>query len=154
RVLAGRKPLMTPAAWSLGSMTAVLIGSVAAIATAVQAADEPPTPGAGVTAPGSSSGAAAPAQDAATRANALDRLGWLRGCWQGSVNQRQFRELWLSPSGGMMLGAGQTVLQGKTIDFQYLRLELADDGSVKYVIVPNGSPQVSYKLSSTTKDEF
>ena len=54
----------------------------------------------------------------------------------------------------MMLGAGQTVGEGRTIDFDYLRLELGDDGSVKYVIVPNRQPEIGYRLSSTAKDEF
>jgi hypothetical protein len=53
----------------------------------------------------------------------------LSGCWRGSVNERLFREHWLPLAGGMMVGAGQVVMQGRTIDYQYLRMEARDEAN-------------------------
>src|SRR6266496_3463494 len=40
----------------------------------------------------------------------LDALAWLRGCWMGSVNRREFLEQWSPPRGGMMVGFSHTVV--------------------------------------------
>src|SRR6185312_7094646 len=58
----------------------------------------------------------------------LAPLAWVHGCWGGKVNQRDFREEWLPPGGDMMVGVSQTTLRGKTVDFEYLRLETRPEG--------------------------
>jgi hypothetical protein len=81
----------------------------------------------------------------------LEPLGWLHGCWEGKVNQRDFREEWLPLRGDMMIGVSQTVSQGKTQDFEYLRLELKPDG-IFYVAVPFGKKETSFRLSGRARD--
>jgi hypothetical protein len=90
---------------------------------------------------------AAPALVAAT----IEQLGWLQGCWDGKVNQRDFREEWLPLRGEMMIGASQTVLQGKTQDFEYLRIEARPDG-VYYVAVPSGTKESPFRLKGKWTD--
>ena len=51
----------------------------------------------------------------------------------------------------MMIGVSQTVSQGKTQDFEYLRLELRPDG-IFYVAVPSGKKETSFRLSGRTRD--
>ncbi len=65
-----------------------------------QAPGEPRTP-----TPEPNAAAANPAGAADT--GPLAPLAWLEGCWQGTVNQRDFREQWLPLRGGMLIGAGQ-----------------------------------------------
>jgi hypothetical protein len=79
-------------------------------------------------------------------------LAWLEGCWRGAVNQREFREHWLPLGGGMMVGAGQTVMQDKTQDYEYLRLEARHDG-VYYVALPSGNRESAFKLATVAADE-
>ena len=79
-------------------------------------------------------------------------LAWLEGCWRGAVNQREFREHWLPLGGGMMVGAGQTVMQDKTQDYEYLRLEARPDG-VYYVTLPSGNRESAFKLATVAADE-
>jgi hypothetical protein len=79
-------------------------------------------------------------------------LAWLEGCWRGAVNQREFREHWLPLRGGMMVGAGQTVMQDRTQDYEYVRLEARPDG-VYYVTLPSGSRESSFKLATVAADE-
>jgi hypothetical protein len=81
----------------------------------------------------------------------LEPLGWLHGCWDGKVNQRDFREEWLPLRGDMMVGVSQTVSQGKTQDFEYLRLELRPEG-IFYVAVASGKKETSFRLSGRTRD--
>jgi len=92
-----------------------------------------------------------PPSPAAPVAATIDQLGWLQGCWEGKVNQRDFREEWLPLRGEMMIGASQTVLQGKTQDFEYLRLEVRPDG-VYYVAVPSGRKESPFRLKGKSID--
>lgn len=82
----------------------------------------------------------------------LNSLGWLEGCWRGSVNQREFREHWLPLRGGMMIGASHNVMQDKTLDYEYLRLESRPDG-IHYVAIPSGKPPADFRLSTATTDD-
>jgi hypothetical protein len=95
-------------------------------------------------APGVPSPAAAPSK--------LDDLGWLSGCWRGSVNQRVFREQWLPLAGGMLVGAGQVVMQGHTQDYQYLRIEMRGDDAW-YVAVPGKGASIEFRLASLKHDD-
>jgi uncharacterized protein DUF6265 len=94
---------------------------------------------------------APPPTSTALVAATIDQLGWLQGCWDGKVNQRDFREEWLPLRGEMMIGASQTVLQGKTQDFEYLRLELRPDG-VYYVAIPSGKKESPFRLKGKSTD--
>jgi uncharacterized protein DUF6265 len=94
---------------------------------------------------------AAPAAESASR-KALAELAWLAGCWHGNVNQREFREHWLPMGGGMLVGAGQTVTQDATQDYEYLRLEARPDG-VYYVTLPSGQKESTFKLTGTATDD-
>lgn len=99
---------------------------------------------------GAPSEAAKPAASAAPVAEAgpLAQLAWLNGCWTGTVNRREFREQWMPLRGDMMLGVGHTVTDGKTQDYEYIRLELRPDG-VYYVGLPSGEKETAFKLSGS-----
>ena len=114
-------------------------GSVAAMA---QAPASTPAPAA----------APAPAQTMPVDATAIASLSWLEGCWMGTVNQREFREHWSPLRGGMLVGVGHTVNQGKTQSYEYLRLEARGDG-VYYVATPSGQREAAFKLASIATDD-
>lgn len=92
-----------------------------------------------------------PSAPAAAPALSLDALSWLAGCWEGKVNQRDFREEWLPLRGDIMIGASQTAVQGKTQDFEYLRLEPRADG-IYYVALLSGKDEDVFRLSGTKRD--
>jgi hypothetical protein len=93
--------------------------------------------------------AAAPAADGDV--NSVASLAWLDGCWGGTVNQRDFREQWSPLRGGILLGVGSTVYQGKPQSYEYLRIEPRADG-VYYVALPSGQKEDAFKLVTITKD--
>jgi hypothetical protein len=91
-------------------------------------------------------------QPAAPGAGPLAPLAWLEGCWQGNVNQREFREQWLPLRGGTMIGAGQQVSQGRMQDYEFLRLDARGDG-VYFTQFSGDRKETSFKLVSTTTDD-
>jgi hypothetical protein len=127
-------------------LSAGVIGVLALAAAAC--AQQPAAPG-----PAPAPPPAAPA-DAATPAVApetsgpLAPLAWLEGCWQGNVNQREFREQWLPLRGGLLIGAGQTVLHGKMQDYQYMRIEPKSDG-VYFAQFSGDRKETSFRLAGT-----
>lgn len=110
-----------------------------------QAPAAPPTAPAGATA--ADTPADKPADMAAT--GPLAPLAWVHGCWEGKVNQRDFREEWLPLTGDVMIGVSQTTLRGKTVDFEYLRLEPRPEG-VFYIAAPGGKSEAAFRLAAQT----
>jgi hypothetical protein len=110
------------------------------------ASSPPAAPGIGITA---APAEGAPAPVLTTMPADLPALKWLEGCWQGTVNQRTFREVWMPQRGEMMLGVSQTVMQDKTIDYEYLRLERRASDTY-YVISTPGKPERAFKLGGET----
>ena len=82
---------------------------------------------------------------------AMASLGWLGGCWRGSVNQREFSEHWMPLRGELLVGAGHTVMGDKTQEFEFLRIEPRPDG-IHYVAQPGGSTPTAFKLTGIATD--
>lgn len=146
----------------VAALAATLAGVAVAQAPAPVAAPAPATPApASAPAPGSAP-TAAPAAAAlsispgslpvSTDLTSVYSLAWVEGCWAGTVNQRSFREHWTPVRGSMLLGVGSTVFQGKTQDFEFLRIEQKPDG-VFYVALPSGKNETPFKLTSITPDD-
>ncbi len=75
----------------------------------------------------------------------VDRLGWLAGCWQGDSGERRYREQWMKPEGGTMLGMSRTVSGGKTVEHEFVEIR-EQDGAVFYVAKPSGQEGDSFRL--------
>jgi hypothetical protein len=108
--------------------------------------------------PSPAPGAATPAPPPPAAA-ALEQLAWLRGCWGGNVNRRDFMEQWLPPRADMMVGVSHTTVQNRkdpnearTEDYTYLRLEARSDG-VYYVAIPSGKKELPFKLTKVENDK-
>jgi Domain of unknown function (DUF6265) len=93
----------------------------------------------------------APAPPAAAAPLPLEAFAWLAGCWEGKVNQRDFREEWLPLRGEIMVGASQTAMQGKTLTYEFLRLEPRAD-AIYYIPMPSGRKEGLFKLASKKTD--
>ena len=103
---------------------------------------------------GSDEGAAGKGDGAGAAADAgpLADFAWLPGCWQGTVNQREFREQWLPLRGGMLVGAGQQAMRGRMQDYEFLRLEARSDG-IYFSQFSGDRRETSFKLAGTTTEE-
>jgi hypothetical protein len=70
------------------------------------------------------------------RDSAVDRLAWLSGTWVFESDEGVEEEHWSSPRGGMLLGHNRTVRAGRTVHFEFLRIEQREHGIV-YVAAPS-----------------
>jgi len=70
---------------------------------------------------------------------------WLAGCWDGSGNGRESIEQWMKPAGGTMLGMSRTVVNGKTVAYEFVQIR-EQDGGLFYVAKPSGQAEASFKL--------
>ena len=79
--------------------------------------------------------------------NELDSIGWLAGCWEGNYSNGQIiSEQWMKPLGHIMMGMSRTVKNGKTIEYENVRLEQSGDGSIHYIAHPSGQAEASFTL--------
>jgi hypothetical protein len=85
----------------------------------------------------------------ATTAGDLDGLRFLSGKWQGEWGKAAIEEHWTEAAGGTMLGVSRTIVSGKTVAFEYLRIEARGDG-VFYVAQPGGRPPTDFKLTKVS----
>lgn len=83
-------------------------------------------------------------QESAVTAN-LNELAWMAGSWGGIKNGVEMEELWQAPKGNTMLGLHRDVAKGRTILFEFLRIEATADG-ITYWASPNGRPATPFKL--------
>ena len=73
------------------------------------------------------------AQDAKPTINGLS---WMSGCWELNGGGSITTERWAKPTENLMMGASQTVRNGKTVSFEFLRI--ADNGQgLAYIAKPS-----------------
>ena len=85
------------------------------------------------------------AQDSPAPATLQD-LRWLAGSWVQEKGKTRIEEHWTDLGGNMMLGVARTLAGGKTIFFEFLRIEERADG-ICYVAQPKGRPGTDFKLT-------
>ncbi|HEV3409146.1 MAG TPA: DUF6265 family protein [Chthoniobacterales bacterium] len=83
----------------------------------------------------------------------IEELGWLSGCWQSDGDNRQVREQWMKPAGNMMLGMSHTVANGKTREYEFIRIVQEENGDVFFVANPSGQKEARFKLMIVTERE-
>jgi hypothetical protein len=145
-----RHPIMIPTfrGRALRALASTMLCCGGLLAGTLHAQVPAPAP---LPAPAPSPAPTAPVQTAGP-ALELNSLSWLEGCWRGEVAQYEFREHWLPLRGGLMVGAGHVVFQGKTQDYGYLRLETRADG-VYYVSISSAKKEAAFKLTATSVDD-
>lgn len=91
-------------------------------------------------------GAAALLAAAAPPPATADDLGWMAGEWTAEHDGSWTEERWSSPRGGVLLGTSRTVKGGAVREFEFLRLQPQQDGTLAYVAQPGGAPPVFFPL--------
>lgn len=88
---------------------------------------------------------ARPARTGAAAESPLNALTWLAGCWFGRNERTEFREHWMRPAGGQMMGMGRSTASGKVISYESMRIELDASGVPVFIAKPSGQPEASFK---------
>ena len=80
----------------------------------------------------------------------LNDLAWIAGSWTGSTGGVEMEEHWTAPKGGSMIGIHRDVAKGRTISFEFLRIEQQKD-QIVYLSMPNGrSPATPFPLKEVS----
>jgi hypothetical protein len=80
----------------------------------------------------------APPISAPVQGDPLGSLAWLAGTWESEEPTGPHTvEHWLAPEGGTMLGVNRTAVDGRTVFFEYLRIEARAEGPA-YLASPVG----------------
>lgn len=93
-----------------------------------------------------------PRGKAMSAAHTISELSWMAGDWQTpSGGRAQIEEHWTSPGGGTMFGVSRTIAGGRTVEFEFLKLE-ERGGEVFYVAHPKARcPGTDFKLTGVTQ---
>lgn len=76
-------------------------------------------------------------------------LGWMSGRWETeAANGRWVEESWSDARGGVMLGVSRTVSGERLREFEFLRIQLGEDGVPAYLAQPGGQSPVAFRLSA------
>ncbi|MBX2989781.1 MAG: hypothetical protein KF749_01290 [Bacteroidetes bacterium] len=73
-------------------------------------------------------------------------LDWLSGTWEMNIRGRVVTEHWMKPSGKMMMGTSHSVKDGKTYEYEFIRLVENDAGTIEYIARPSGQEGASFSL--------
>jgi hypothetical protein len=77
---------------------------------------------------------------------ALEGLSWMAGSWAGTLDGIEMEEHWTRPKGNSMIGMHRDVGRGRTLVFEFLRIE-QQGGAIVYLSMPNGrSPATRFPL--------
>src|SRR3990172_6745240 len=88
----------------------------------------------------------------AAMSNDLEGLRFMEGDWRGESGKARIEEHWIEAAGGIMLGVSRTIVSGKTVAFEFLRIE-ARGGGVFFVAPPNPKPGTDFKLTKVPAGE-
>lgn len=80
----------------------------------------------------------------------INRVAWLRGCWETTSGQRTTEEQWMAPRAGSMLGMSRTMREGLLGEFEFVVLRERGDRLV-YEAHPSGQAGAAF-LSRTVSD--
>src|SRR5215213_8797365 len=85
----------------------------------------------------------------------IESFSGLSGCWERNEKSgTAATEIWMKPAGTSIMGMGRTVKNGKTVDYEMMRIEQRADG-IYFVAKPKANPaETSFKLKSSAGGEF
>ncbi len=92
--------------------------------------------------------------EVAPGAEPLAKLEALAGCWASLTDKREYREHWMRPVGGMMVGMVRQIRDGKAISYEAMRIELDGDGTPVFIARPKGQAETRFRLKEQTADRF
>jgi len=81
----------------------------------------------------------------------LASLSWMAGSWSGTTARGiDMEEHWTAPKGNSMVGIHRDIGKGRTLLFEFLRIEQQGD-QIVYLSMPNGrSPATAFPLKEVS----
>ena len=91
-------------------------------------------------------------QFAVAQTGAIARVSWLAGCWNSETAEAGTAEHWMPPAGGTMFAVARTVKDGKTVQYEFMRVYEGPQGKLLFVALPSGKQEGTFtqlRLSDT-----
>jgi hypothetical protein len=82
----------------------------------------------------------------------MENLGWIAGGWTMERGETRTEERWTDLGGDTYLAVSRTVRGGRTVTYEYLRIEQRADG-IYYVAQPKNRLPADFKLVSLAGGE-
>lgn len=90
------------------------------------------------------------AQDVTAKVNVLS---WMAGCWETTGSGPVTTERWAKPTENLMLGSSQTVRNGKSVAFEFLRVVNNGQG-LTYIAKPSSAKEETpFSIAKITANE-
>lgn len=86
----------------------------------------------------------------------LNDFAFMAGCWELRDESKKLlvSEQWMSPAGTSIIGMGRTVRDGKTTDWEFMRIEQRSDG-IYFVAKPKANTEeTAFKMIGSAAGEF
>lgn len=83
----------------------------------------------------------------------IEDLAWMKGCWRSEDEKRQTTEIWMPPAGQTMLGMSRTIAEGKTREFEFIRIQEEENGDIFFVAMPSGQKETRFKMIRSSARE-
>ncbi len=84
----------------------------------------------------------------------VNTLAWISGCWEVNDNGRLTTERWGKPTENLMIGTSQTVKNGKSVAFEFLRIVNNGHG-LFYIARPSSAKdETPFMVSKTGTNEI
>jgi Domain of unknown function (DUF6265) len=84
-------------------------------------------------------------QSAAVLPASVSALSWMAGAWGGTVDGMEMEEHWTTAKGGSLIGMHRDIAKGRTVSFEFLRVE-EQDGGLVYLSSPKGAAVTRFRL--------
>jgi uncharacterized protein DUF6265 len=84
-----------------------------------------------------------------TRVPSAAQLRWMAGCWERRRGARLVEEQWMTPRGGMMLGAGRTMRGDTLVEYEHTRI-YERDGRLIFAAAPSGQPPAEFEAAEAS----
>jgi hypothetical protein len=80
-------------------------------------------------------------------------LDWLAGDWCMTTDNQSVEETWSSDAGGQLIGMGRTMVGGRVVAFEFMRIE-SEPGSTQYFAQPGGGAATVFTASLVSKNHL
>ena len=79
----------------------------------------------------------------------VESLAWISGRWLSNEGGKWTEENWSSAKGGVMLGNSKQGEEGKTLEFELLRIAPDEKGVITYFASPRGRAPTPFVLTNS-----
>ena len=84
----------------------------------------------------------------ASQQPSLQPVAFVSGCWRGAIPNGYMEEYYSTPTSNLIVGVTRYVRDGRTVDFEFSRIEASDSGIV-LMPQPRGRAPTSFRLSAS-----